>query len=318
MPDRRLSDRFELQGHRGARGLVPENTLVSFEKALDLGVSSIETDIHLTADGIPVLYHDPRIDAAHCRLIPGAHAPAPDQRPPIVLLKCAQLAAYAADQNPDPSRFPGQSPEVTLLAKEFSQRLGVDAFAIPRLVDLLELVTAYGGEPGIRVGKSEAQVAKARRTILDLELKRVAFYPQAIGDAFDGSAMGLLELRVLEAAESAGLVSRCRIRSFDHRSVRTLTQAKPGLEAGVLIAETAPVAPSALVESAGAQVYCPDYRFLDRAQVREAHEHGFRVIPWTVNEPGEWEILVDWGIDGITTDFPDRLAEWLTARSIAF
>ena len=54
-----MPDRFNLQGHRGARGLRPENTLPSFETALDLGVTSVETDLHLTRDSVPVLCHDP-------------------------------------------------------------------------------------------------------------------------------------------------------------------------------------------------------------------------------------------------------------------
>src|SRR5271166_5116502 len=62
-----MSRSFVLQGHRGARGLKPENTLPSFEVALDLGVSSIETDVHLTRDGVPILCHDPEVSGRLCR-----------------------------------------------------------------------------------------------------------------------------------------------------------------------------------------------------------------------------------------------------------
>src|SRR5262249_57146180 len=74
---------FDLQGHRGARGLRPENTLPAFETALDIGVHSIETDLHLTRDGVPILFHDAHISPRLCRLVSGSQAPDPAAQPPI-------------------------------------------------------------------------------------------------------------------------------------------------------------------------------------------------------------------------------------------
>src|SRR5438132_2780235 len=96
--------RFDLQGHRGARGLRPENTLPSFEAAFDAGVTSIETDVCLTADGVPVLFHDAALSECLCRLLPGATGPEPARRPALCGLTLAQLRGYRADRNPDPSR----------------------------------------------------------------------------------------------------------------------------------------------------------------------------------------------------------------------
>ena len=73
-----------------------------------------------------------------------------------------------------------------------------------------------------------------------------------------------------------------------------------------------------MVRQAGAQAYCPELDFLDEWQVRQIHEAGFRVVPWTVNDPEDWQKLLDWEVDGITTDFPDRLAQFLGARGIDF
>ncbi|MGI9611198.1 MAG: glycerophosphodiester phosphodiesterase family protein, partial [Acidimicrobiia bacterium] len=69
---------FDLQGHRGARGLKPENTLPAFEAALDVGVDTLEMDLHLTSDGVVVVWHDPVVDAAKCGIDPAAPASAPD------------------------------------------------------------------------------------------------------------------------------------------------------------------------------------------------------------------------------------------------
>src|SRR3954470_9863897 len=100
-----MDRRFNLQGHRGARGLRPENTLPSFEAALDCGVTSIETDLHLTRDGVPVLCHDSHLSDRICRPVEGAKFSL--ARPlPISGLTLAQLRRYRADRNPDPARFP--------------------------------------------------------------------------------------------------------------------------------------------------------------------------------------------------------------------
>ena len=117
---------------------------------------------------------------------------------------------------------------------------------------------------------------------------------------------------------AAGMVARTRIRSFDHRAVQAIRQLEPALSTAVLIAETAPINPAALAKSAGADTYCPDYRFLDAAQVRACHAAGVRVLPWTVNDEADWLRLLDWGVDGITTDYPDRLAALLRSQGIDF
>ncbi len=104
---------FELQGHRGARGLRPENTLPSFEAALDAGAVSVETDLHLTRDGVVVLCHEPFLDAA---LFSPPNADAP--RPAVADVTLAELRRWRADRNPDPGRFPAQVAEVGLLARQ--------------------------------------------------------------------------------------------------------------------------------------------------------------------------------------------------------
>lgn len=313
-----MSTLFNLQGHRGARALHPENTLPSFEAALDAGVSSIETDVHLTRDGIAVLCHDPLLFDPPCsRLRPESSILS--AMPPLVSrLSLAELRGYRADGNPDPRRFPDQSAAVTPLAALFAEQHGLHPYGIPTLEELLQFAADYAGEMGERAGKSEMQRQRARSLLFDLELKRVPFHPETINDRYDGTAPCLLEERIVETVRRAAVVARTTVRSFDHRCVRLLRQMEPGLTGAVLIAETAPVAPTELLERADAQVYCPGYLFLDEAIVLQVHSAGARVLPWTVNQPEHWQRLLDWGVDGITTDLPDRLARYLGERGIAF
>ncbi len=265
---------FDLQGHRGARGLKPENTLPSFEAAIEAGVSSIETDLHLTRDDEVVLIHDPIIDG---RLIRS--------------LTLAELRRYRVDGNPDPRRFPEQEASVTPRAADFAARLGIDPYTPPTLQELFAFAALFPRAIGF-----------------DLELKRVPGRPQAIGDGFDGTAPGLLERRVVDFVQQAGVGDRTTVRSFDHRAVRFIRDLQPDLTTAVLIAGTAPVDPGRLARDAGAAIYCPQVGFLDEAQVKQCHAAGVRVLPWTVNDPEDWRQLLAWGVDGITTDFPHRLA----------
>ncbi|HZZ79936.1 MAG TPA: glycerophosphodiester phosphodiesterase family protein [Gemmataceae bacterium] len=238
----------EVQGHRGARGLAPENTLAGFEVALDVGVDSIETDAHLSREGTPVLIHDPHIDGRHVR-------------------------AMSLDE--------------------------LRSRAIPTLADFFTLVAAH------------AQGERARRLIFDIELKRVPFEPATIGDDFDGVEPGILERAIVETILKAGVVERTRVRSFDHRAVLAAKKLEPRLTTGLLIHNTLPVDIAALLEQARADIYCPDFHFLDARAVQQVIDAGKRVIPYTVNEPSDWQRLIAWGVHGICTDYPDRLVKWL-------
>jgi glycerophosphoryl diester phosphodiesterase len=309
-----MSAVFDLQGHRGARGLKPENTLPSFEAAFDAGVTSIETDIHLTRDDVPILVHDPAVSDRLCCLLPGTTAPDPGLVPPVRSLTLAQMRGYRADRNPDPDLFPYQDARVTPLADRFARERGIDPYTVPALADLFDFARAYCGEMGCLAGKSDAMRDHARSIRFDLEIKRVPFRPETIGDGFDGSRCGRLEIAILEAVLAAGMLERTEVRSFDHRCVAALRRLEPRLAAAILVAETAPVSVADLARQAGAPTYCPSFSFLDEAQVRQAHAEGIRVVPWTVNEPEDWERLLGWGVDGICTDYPDRLAEFMQRR----
>ena len=264
--------RIEVQGHRGARGLAAENTLAGFEIALDLGVSSIETDVHLTRDDVPILFHDARLGPALVRS-----------------LTLAQIRVHRVDG-------PAHGP--TPMAEHF----GVDPHGVPTLAEFFAFVAGYARSPG----KTEQQRTAAARLVFDIELKRVPFDSETIGDGFDGTAPALLERAVVDAIREAGVLERARVRSFDHRSVRAVKQLAPTLQTAVLIEATAPANIGLLLDAVRAEVYCPDYRFVDAEIVRQVHDAGKRIVPYTVNEPEHWQRLLAWGVDGMTTDFPDR------------
>src|SRR5262249_17716397 len=161
-----MAARFDWQGHRGARGLKPENTLPGFEVALDIGVTSIETDVHLTLDGVPVLCHDAKIGSRLCRLRRGQESPDPATEPLVSSLTLADFRGYRADGNPDRRRFPTQDRSVTPLARRFARQHGLDPYTPPTLAELFLFAADYADA----AGKTDEQRERARAVGFDLEL----------------------------------------------------------------------------------------------------------------------------------------------------
>jgi glycerophosphoryl diester phosphodiesterase len=298
---------FDSQGHRGARGLRPENTLPAFETALDLGVTTLELDLHFSADDQVVIWHDPVIDPAKCRINPAASLPLPDPDDPntaladlaLRSLTAQQLAAYLCDRNPDPSRFPDQTTQPTALA-------GQD-FGIVTLARLFDFVDAYAGDPA----KSEAQRTNAAQVRFNIETKRKFDQPQAIGDGFDGTTPGPFELAILELVQARGLADRVVVQSFDHRSLWAVHSVAPEMTLAVLISRAARGNELAEWAQAGASIFSPNATRLTAATVIQAHEAGLTVIPWTVNDPADMRRLIDMGVDGLISDRPDLLVDLL-------
>src|SRR5687767_1615149 len=108
-----MTGHFDLQGHRGARGLKQENTLHCLVVALDLMVTSIDTDIHLSKDGALILCHDEVLSERLARMLDTADVLPPTRKPLNRQLTLAQLRHYALDRNPDPIRFPEQNTDST-------------------------------------------------------------------------------------------------------------------------------------------------------------------------------------------------------------
>ena len=292
---------FDVEGHRGARGLAPENTLPAFETALDLGVTTLELDLHLSADGELVIWHDDAVPAEKCRLDPMAAAPVPpdpdDAATPaealmIRRLTMDQLRRYICDRNPDPGQFPAQRPVATDLA-------GAN-YRMATLDELFDFVARYTAADG----KTSAQRAQAAQVQFNVETKRKPDNPAAIGDDFDGENPGEFERTLVALIEEYGLQDRVIVQSFDHRSLQAVARLNPTLQLAALTAGGRAVEAYAAL---GATIWSPRARDLTPDLLDRAHTAGLRVLPWTVNDPDDMRRFIDLGVDGIITDRPDLL-----------
>ncbi len=297
-----LPEGFDVQGHRGARGLRPESTLPSFEVALDLMVDTIEVDLHLSKDDRLIIWHDPFIEARKCSVPEGVDLPDPQRLPsdhPDLLVRnltAEQLAQYQCHRNPDPQRFPDQTDQPTAIA-------GGD-YSIVTLTQLFDFVDEYAESPK----KTDGQRQNARTLRFNIETKRVPEQPEFVDDGFDGESPATFERRLVELIEERGLQERVMMQSFDHRSLWAARTLAGWLELAVLDREIE--TPFEIFRERGATIWSPRARLVDSTSLKDAQSAGLRVIPWTVNDAVEMERLIGLGVDGIITDRPDLLVKY--------
>jgi glycerophosphoryl diester phosphodiesterase len=282
---------FDLQAHRGGRALLPENTLPAFEHALTLGVSTLETDLALTSDGVLVLSHDPRLNPALTRGPDGRWIAAPG--PAIRSLTRAELADYDVGRIDPASEY----------ARQWPAQRAVDGTRIPTLAALF----ALGRGNAVR---------------FNIETKLTP-------DGADAPAPDEFARAVVAAVRAAGLSDRVTVQSFDWRTLVAVRALAPEIATACLTIETPRMdtvrpgvdgaspwhaglraaehggSPVALARAAGCGTWSPYFRNVDAARVAEAHALGLKVLPWTVNDPAEMRRLVHLGVDGLITDAPD-------------
>ncbi len=297
---------FDLQGHRGARGLYPENSLPGFEAALALGVTTLEMDLAVTRDGVVVVHHDRRLDPARTRGPNGAWLDLPV--PAIVDLSRAELATYDI----------GRARPGGKVAKRFPAQQGLDGVAIPTLADVLALGEARSGGTmryNLEIKTSphapeEALAPAAFAAALARDLDRAGVGARAMVQSFDWR--GLQAFQALAPGISTVYLSA------EARWLDNLERGRPGVSpwtAGLDLDDFAGSAPAA-VRAAGGAVWSPYFRDLGAAELRAAQDLGLKVVVWTVNDAADMATLIELGVDGIITDYPDRLRRVMTEQGL--
>lgn len=271
---------LDVQGHRGARALAPENTVPSFLLALDLGVTTLEVDVVASADGAVVASHDPWFDAK-ISSYPDGRAVRTEEERSLVLLRMtyAEIAAFDVGRRGHPL-FPDQA-------------------AIPAVKPLLEEVVA-------------AADAHAEARGRPLPRYNVEIKSRPEWDGFYTPPPDVFAALVREAVARAGATERTTIQSFDVRPLQALRRAGAGLQLALLVASDHDLGLAENLARLGftPDVYSPEHELVDAALVRACHARGMRIVPWTVNDRARMEALVALGVDGVITDDP-RLAAGL-------
>jgi len=296
---------FDLQAHRGGRGLAPENTLAAFSKAIDLGVNTLELDIGLTADGVVVISHDTALNPDHTRDANGAWL-APKSGATVRSLTLAQLQSYDVGRLNPASNY----------GKQFALQIPQDGERIPTLAALFDHVRARG--------------AAAATVRFNIETKIDPTKPE------ETAAPEPMVRALLAEIDKSQMGSRVTVQSFDWRTLALVGQLAPQLPRAYLssartlkdsrwtagldaanFASTPQLVKAAAGKSEGPLTWSPAYNDLTPAAIKEAQGLGFKVLPWTVNQRADMLRLMDWGVDGIITDYPDVLRDLIRERGLS-
>ncbi|HYX03611.1 MAG TPA: glycerophosphodiester phosphodiesterase [Reyranella sp.] len=290
-----------MQGHRGARGLAPENTMAAFRTALALGVSTLETDLAITKDDVVVISHDPTLNPDLVRGPDGQWIAPPG--PAIRTLTLAELKRFDIGRLNPQSRY----------AQQFPDQKPVDGERFPTLAEL------FAAAPSVRFNiEIKTDPNRPDLTVDPAQFARLAVDAIRHGKAAERSTIQSFDWRSLLAARKLApeIATSClTIESSGMDTVgRSGASPSPWL-AGLLLAAEGGSLPR-LAKQAGCAVWSPFWRNATANSVKEAQALGLKVIPWTVNNPADLAQLIDLGVDGLITDYPDRAQAVLAAKGL--
>ncbi len=270
---------IDYQGHRGARGLYPENTIPAFLHALEYpAITTLEMDVVLTKDGTVLVSHDPWLEAGICTTAGGEKLdPADSARISILSLRIDEVQSYDCGNLPHP-RFPEQR-------KMFGKK--------PRLAQVFVAVESY------------CQENKRDLPRYNIEIK---YLPEWEAQGFVASMRTNIEA-VLAVINKAGLADRTTIQCFHPPILKLIHEQQPEIHLAYLDEFPEKGDLKAKMDELGfvPPAYSPWHEPLTQAVIDQAHELGMTVVPWTVNESLKMQELIDMGVKGIITDYPNRI-----------
>jgi glycerophosphoryl diester phosphodiesterase len=283
---------FDLQAHRGGRGLAPENTLAAFRQAMALGVTTLELDLAITKDDVVVVSHDPFLNPDLVRGPDGQWLPGIG--PAIRSLTLADLKRFEL----------GRINPASSYARQFPKQQPVDGERFPLLGEVYAIAPAP-----VR---------------FNIEIKTDPTRPEQTADPNHFVRL------VVDQVKADAAVERTTIQSFDWRALLEVRRVAPEIATACLTIESRnsdtvrreDSVPSPwlggldlkahggsvprLAKAAGCAIWSPFWRNLTPETLAEAHRLGVKVIPWTVNDPPEMSRLIDRKVDGLITDYPEQ------------
>lgn len=268
---------IDVQGHRGCRGLLPENTLPAFEKAIDLGVHTLELDLAITKDKQAIVSHEPFMSRSICLDAQGdAISEANDKAYNLYEMTYEDIKQFDCGSKFH-QRFPDQEKMPTYK---------------PLLKEVFEM--------------AEAKNSKIRYNI---EIKSSPSYDEV----FTPKPEAFVAI-VLNEIKEAGVFDRVNLQSFDRRTLEAIKKQAPEMTVALLVDEDEVIWDKIKLMTYQPEIISPYYKLLDAKMVSDLQKENFKVIPWTVNAPKDMHIMIDYKVDGIITDYPDKLQKILSKR----
>lgn len=271
------TDSLDIQGHRGCRGLLPENTIPAFLKAVELGVTTLELDVVISQDKQVVVSHEPFLSHVICRGPEGEIIEEEDEKgynlyemPYSEIAQC-DCGSQPHPQFPEQQNFPAYKP------------------LLSEVIDTVEqFIASNGYEP----------------VYYNIETKST----EAGDSIFHPKPAEFTDL-LLSVLHEKDLQQRVVIQSFDVRTLQEVKKKKPELKLALLIGNTD--SPKHNLDKLGftPAIYSPYYKLVDADLMKLAKRQKMQIIPWTVNESEDIKKMLEMGVEGIISDYPNRVID---------
>ena len=265
---------IDIQGHRGARGLMPENTIPAFIKALEVGVTTLELDVVISQDQEVVVSHEPYLSHLICT--------APDGNP--------------ISENQEQKYNLYQMPYATIRQSDCG------SLPHPRFPDQKKMVAH---KPLLREVIEAAEQYVATHTLPPVQYN-IEIKSTESGDSIFHPVPAVFAALVLAVIDEKEVADRVTIQSFDVRALQATHELRPNMRLALLVENTD--SPQKNIARLGftPQIYSPYFKLVNEELIDFAKTQRMQVIPWTVNEPENIKAMLNLGVDGIISDYPDR------------
>lgn len=270
---------FDKQGHRGCRGLMPENTIPAMLKAVEFGVTTLEMDIVFTKDSVAILSHEPFFNHEITTGPGGKYIDEKDERKyNIYQMGYKETQQYDVGLKPHP-RFASQ------------QKVKTTKPSLAALIDSVELYLSINNLPKVDYN-IETKTNPATDNI---------YHP----------APEEFVMQLMKVIKSKGIENRVIIQSFDFRTLQVLHKHYPAVRTAMLIEDYDKRTLAKQLKALGftPTIYSPAYSLVNKEMVEACHGKKIKIIPWTVNDKATIDALKLLGVDGIISDYPNLLAE---------
>ncbi|HEX6427368.1 MAG TPA: glycerophosphodiester phosphodiesterase family protein [Niastella sp.] len=268
---------FYKEGHRGTRGLMPENTIPAMKKGVETGANCIEVDVYLTKDGKVLIAHDPYVNVTHSLYNDGSEIAKGDAKKYIWhQMNYEDIRKFDVGSKSYPA-YPQQQKIKT---------------SMPLLGELIDSVEAY------------VTANNLPKPIYNIELKTSVRFDSL---KYNASPAEVVDA-VLKDVEPRNIGNRFYIQSFDVRPLQYVHKKHPGIVIGYL---TSGKNLDSNLKSLGffPHIYSPEFSLVNKAMADYCHSKNMKLVPWTVNDKEKMKSLIADGVDGIITDYPNYFAE---------
>jgi glycerophosphoryl diester phosphodiesterase len=273
-------NQLQVHGHRGFRGLYPENTLIAFKEAIKAGVDYIELDVLITKDSQVVVSHEPWFNPSTCTS-PDGKAITKRTKNNLHQLTYSEIKKYDCGKRGN-KKFPEQ------------QKLEAYKPLLTEVIQEMETFTKENNLPAIHY---------------NIEIKN-----HSLGDRKYHFPTKTTVALIEEVLKKFNINNRILIQSFDTRCLKEMHVVNPTVKIGLLVANLSSVKHNIKKLGFTPDFYNPAFKICSTKKVQQAHKKGCKVVVWTVNSPKGRKKLLKMGVDGIITDYPNLALKPLPAE----